>query len=120
MARYYGRIGFAFTEETRPGVWAPTYVERYYKGDVVRSNRRYDYGQTVNGNLTLGNQISVIGDPYAYDHFYAMKYIEWMGHFWTITSVDIEHPRLLINIGEIYNGKQVDPGFGIENDSRIK
>lgn len=112
MARYYGRVGFAFTEETAPGVWAPKYVERFYKGDIVRSNRRFDYNQTVNAGLVLNNQISIVGDPYAYEHFYALRYIEFQGKFWTITAAEIEHPRITINMGGIYNGKQVETGCG--------
>lgn len=30
MAKFYGVIGYAVTEETKPGVWAEKIIERMY------------------------------------------------------------------------------------------
>jgi hypothetical protein len=32
-----------------------------------------------------------------------MKYIEFMGARWKITSVEVKHPRLILTIGGVYN-----------------
>lgn len=32
MAKFYGVIGYAVTEETKPGVWTEKIVERMYYG----------------------------------------------------------------------------------------
>ena len=34
MAKFFGKIGFANTEETSPGIWSGV-VERPYYGDVI-------------------------------------------------------------------------------------
>ena len=38
MTRFYVDIGFAITEETRPSIFKEKYIERKYKGDVLKSN----------------------------------------------------------------------------------
>ena len=35
MAKFYGVIGYAVTEETKPGVWAEKIIERMYYGDLT-------------------------------------------------------------------------------------
>ena len=33
MAKFYGIIGYAITEEIKPGVWTERIIERMYYGD---------------------------------------------------------------------------------------
>ena len=40
MAKFYGAIGYAVTEETKPGVWTEKIIERMYYGDLTRNARR--------------------------------------------------------------------------------
>ena len=40
MAKFYGVIGYAVTEETKPGVWTEKIIERMYYGDLIRNTRR--------------------------------------------------------------------------------
>jgi len=105
--KYYGVIGFIETKENpdEPGVWEPTVTERHYYGDVMRNSRRWDnssYG--TNGDINISNQISIMSDSYAAQHLQFMKYIEWNGCKWSIQTVDVEYPRLLITLGGAYNG----------------
>lgn len=104
MAKFYGKIGFGMADvETAPGVWNPEPVERYYSGDVLQNFMRHEVGESVNDNITISNQISIIGDPYAYQNFHSMKYIWYMGARWKIMNVDVKHPRLILTIGGVYN-----------------
>ena len=106
MAKFYGVIGYAVTEETKPDVWVETVTERPYFGDIVRESRRVESSQdTVNDGITMNNEISIIADPYAQEHIYAMRYEKFRGTAWKITSVEVQYPRLNISIGGIYNGK---------------
>lgn len=105
MAKYCGVIGFATSEETAPGVWKEVITERTYYGDVTRSRANVQQSSVINASITISNEISIIADPFAYEHFYAMRYISWIGKKWTITSVEIEHPRLRLGIGGLYNGQ---------------
>lgn len=105
MAKYYGVIGFANTKETSPGVWTEEITERPYMGDVLRFNKRYEArSDEVNDNININNQISIVGDPFAYEHFAYLRYVEWMGVKWKVSSVEIQYPRLILNIGGVYNG----------------
>ena len=41
MAKWFGKIGFAETKETKPGVWEEIITVREYYGDVTRNTRRF-------------------------------------------------------------------------------
>lgn len=90
--------------EIRPGVYDDTIVEYNYYGDVIRDTRTTRTGDKVNNDLTIGNSFKIVADAFAYEHFYAMRYIEWMGSLWTISEVEVQAPRLVIRVGGVYNG----------------
>lgn len=104
MAKYYGRIGYGVTEETTPGCWTEQIVEREYFGDVYKLSSRIQMAEKVNDDITIQNQISILADPYAYNHFHLMKYVEYMGVKWKITNVEVKYPRLSLITGGVYNG----------------
>lgn len=103
MAKYYGPIGYAETAETAPGVWTEVLTERNYSGDVLKISRRWQAGESLNDDLTINNLISIVADPFAYQNFHKMRYIEWMGAFWKITNVEVQRPRLILTIGGVYD-----------------
>jgi hypothetical protein len=105
MAKFYGKIGYAITTETAPGVWRPSIVEREYYGDVTRNLRRLESAQQVNDNINISNTISIVADPFAYENFYTMRYVEYMGAKWKVSSVEVQRPRLLLTLGGIWNGE---------------
>lgn len=108
MAKFYGNIGYADTVEVRPGYWKEDVVEYPYSGDVLENKSRWNTpADKVNDDLTVGNRISIIADPYANQNFHKMKYVEFMGTKWKITTVDATtYPRLLLSLGGVYNGEQ--------------
>ena len=105
MAKFYGCIGFAVTEETRPGVWEEEIQEKNYFGDVVRNTKRYQTGEGLNDDINIANEISIVADPFANENFSTMRYIEFMGTKWKINSVEVQYPRLILSIGGVYNGE---------------
>jgi len=104
MARFHGRVGYGHTSETSPGVWEDTIVEKVYSGDVIRNVRNAVRGENLNDNLSVGNSISIVADAYANEHFFAIRYVEWAGALWTVPAVEVQRPRLILQIGEVYNG----------------
>lgn len=106
MARFYGNVGYGSIDETDAGsgVWEDELIERSYYGDVIRNARSFDNSDSVTGQVTISNTISIVADEYAYGHFHDIKYVRWAGVYWTVTSVEVQHPRLLLRIGEVYNG----------------
>ena len=106
MAKYFGKIGYAEQVETAPGVWEERITERQYYGDVVRNIRKLESSGDINDNINVSMEISIVADPYAIQNFHAMRYVEFMGSLWKITSVEVNYPRLILSIGGVYNGQQ--------------
>lgn len=106
MAKFYGVIGYAETVETRPGIWEEKITERNYYGDVLQNTRRLQSANQVNEGIDVTNRISIVADPFANQNFHSMRYIEFMGAKWKITTVDVQYPRLILNVGGVYNGPQ--------------
>ena len=104
MAKFYGKVGYAETVETAPGVWEERIVERKYYGELGRNMRKLDGSDQVNDSINISNEISIVSDPYAENHFYAMRYIEFQGAKWKINNVEVKRPRLILNVGGLYNG----------------
>lgn len=101
--RYYGKIGYFDTVETKPGLFEQELIFRTYKGDVLRNTKRNQLASNVNDNITLTNSISIVADPYARDHFFQIKCVEWQGALWEVNSVEVQYPRLILEIGGLYN-----------------
>ena len=105
MGKFYGSIGYAETVETSPGVWVEQITERKYYGDVNRDSRRLQSANQLNDNITVSSAISIVADPYAYNHFHSMRYVEFMGAKWKISTVEPKPPRLILTLGGLYNGQ---------------
>lgn len=104
MAKFYGQIGFAGEPaETNPDVYTEDITEHYYSGDVTRDTRRSQSGENLNDNVVISNVISIIADPFAYKNIHTIRYVKWMGVCWKVSSIDVQRPRLLLTIGEVYN-----------------
>jgi hypothetical protein len=106
MAKFYGLVGYGESVEDPPGsgIWINQITEVAYFGDVVRNTRKLESGESLNDNITVSNSISIIADQYANEHFFAIKFVEWAGVLWTVTSVEVKSPRLLLTLGDVYNG----------------
>lgn len=106
MAKFYGEIGYVETTETEPGVWVENIIKRNYYGDLIRNTRSLVSSGNVNDNINISNEISILADPYANEHFHSMRYVEFMGAKWKITNVEVKYPRLILTIGGLYNNVQ--------------
>jgi hypothetical protein len=106
MAKFYGVVGYADSVEVEPGVWEEQITERAYYGDTIRNTRRLQNSGGVNDDVVFSNQISIVADPYAYDHFSSIRYVEFTGAKWKVTDIEVQRPRLILTVGGVYNGKQ--------------
>lgn len=106
MAKFYGVVGYGYSIETpeNSGVWVDQIVERSYYGDVVSNNRRLQENEKINDDIVTNNSISIVADPYAHNHFFAIRYVEWAGARWIVANVDVQSPRLILRLGGVYNG----------------
>lgn len=103
MAKYYGKIGFATQEKTAPGIWEEKIVEQPYSGDTIKRYLNNSSGNTINTEVTINNDFSIIADPYACKNFPFIVYVTYMGVKWEVTSVTPEYPRLILSVGGVYN-----------------
>lgn len=103
MAKFFGKIGFAKSEEIRPGVWKEQIVEREYFGDLVRNTRRLQTANQLNDDVNIANEISIVADPFARENFYSMRYVCFMGTKWKVSNVEVQYPRLILTVGGVYN-----------------
>lgn len=103
MSKFYGAVGYAKTVETSPGVSVEQITERNYYGDVIRNTRRLQSADKVNDDINISNEISIVADPYANDHFYAIRYVVFQGAKWKVSNVDVQYPRLILSLGGLYN-----------------
>lgn len=103
MNKFYGAIGYAVMEEVSPGVWSEAIFVRNYSGDVIRNTRQLQASETLNDNLNISNQISIVADPFAYENFHSIRYVEFMGTKWKINNIEVQYPRLILSMGGVYH-----------------
>lgn len=105
MTKWYGKIGYAKQVQTAPSVWQNEETVREYYGDLKRNTSRWtSNSDSTNDDLNFDNQISIVADQFANQNFSDMKWIEFMGAKWKITKVEVQHPRLILSMGGVYNG----------------
>lgn len=104
MARYSGSIGYAVDVEKYPGVWEPDIKEHKYHGDVLKNKLSVQQSGVVNPTITISNNISVVADAFAFENYYAIRYVTYLGKKWTVTNIEIERPRMILTLGGLYNG----------------
>lgn len=104
MGKFYGLIGYAETVEPAPGVYKEQITERSYSGDLIQNTRSLNPSDQLNDDINIANKISIVADPYAYQKFHSMRYVEFMGAKWKISKVEVLRPRLILTVGGVYNG----------------
>lgn len=104
MGKFYGKVGFIVPTETSRGVFIEKQTERYYRGDITQIYNRWSTNpDQINDDFSISNRISIVSDPFAYEHFSAIRYVEFGGTKWQVKSVEVSYPRLILSIGGVYN-----------------
>ncbi|WP_243152130.1 hypothetical protein [Pseudoflavonifractor sp. 524-17] len=119
MAKFYGPVGYADTVETQPGVYEEQITERMYYGELIRNTRRLQSAETLNDNVNVANEISIVADPFACLNFYRMRYVGFAGAKWKVTNVEVQYPRLILTIGGVYNGAENGASDDLGTASRL-
>ena len=107
MARFHGRVGFLVpTDDQETGIIQETAIEKPFYGKVLEHSRMWQSSDMVTDDLQLGNQIAITANDFAFKFASAIKYCEYMGGFWTVTSIKVKHPEIVLTLGGVYNGKR--------------
>lgn len=104
--RFAGKIGFVINvqDEHDDSLWFPQTTEKLAYGDVLRDTRNNDKSNYINDNFTISNQFSIVADSFTYRNFQYIKYVEYLGVKWRVTSVDaLQRPRLVLSVNGVYN-----------------
>lgn len=104
MAKWYGKVGFATTVETEPGIYKNKIVEESYFGDLTSNFRKLQNSGEVNDDVNIANKISILADPFAVNNFHSIRYAEYLDTKWKVTDVEVQHPRLILTLGGVFNG----------------
>lgn len=105
MSKFYGKVGYAITEETESTIWTPKIIERTYYGDLIRNSRKWQTSENINSDVNISNEISIVADKFAYEKFAFIRYIEYCGVLWNVTAVEVQRPRIILTVGGVYNGE---------------
>lgn len=102
MSRFSGKLGFVITRETEEGVWLEDKIEIPVKGTIRSLYVRNDNNSSVNSNLRLTNEISILLNSKIQTYLETLKYVIWKGSKWEVQSIGVNYPRLTINLGGLY------------------
>lgn len=107
MAKFMGKVGFAEYLETAPDVHQEVVTEKPYLCETKRSYQRYSSSAvgSTNDDVVMSNQIEIVcGNEYAFSHVSFIKYVTYKGVRWKVQSFEERFPRIVLNLGEVYNG----------------
>jgi hypothetical protein len=102
VSRFSGKLGFVITRETEEGVWLEDKIEIPVKGTIRSLYVRNDNNSSVNSNLRLTNEISILLNSKIQTYLETLKYVIWKGSKWEVQSIGVNYPRLTINLGGLY------------------
>lgn len=108
MDKFSGTLGFAITEETRPGVWKDVITEKAAYGDILRYSRRNSPSEHLNDNINISNQISIVANTFITNNYQNLKYVKFKNAEtkWKVTDIELQFPRILLTVGGVYNDGQ--------------
>ena len=102
MGKWCGKIGYAETVEIEPGICEEQITERKHYGDVISNRFKRQNSGDVNDDINISQIISIVADPFAYQHCSEIIYVEYMGSKWKVSDVEPMFPRLQLTIGGVY------------------
>lgn len=122
MSRFFGPIGFVQQVENPEdsGIWVDVATERYYRGELTKNYKKWESSNQLNDNLNISNVLSILADPYVSNNLNAIRYVKWSGNYWSISSVEVQYPRLILTIGGVYNGPTAEASPNSEEYPRFE
>lgn len=106
--KFVGEVGFWIADvETKSGIYTDKMIERHYTGDITRAYDKWsERNNSTTDDLRLNNQISIVGDIFALENHGSIKYVLWNGIYWKVNTIGINPPRLVMEIGGVWNGEK--------------
>lgn len=112
MRRFVGKVGYAANVNRGAGIYVEEFTARVYMGDVIRNEVQVSNGEKINDDISTGTSISIVADGFALNHFKTIRYAEWAGETFKVEGVTLNHPRLVLRLGGVYNGPKAPVPVG--------
>lgn len=105
MAKAALMVGFVKeVKDRKTGIVKRENIERKFRADVQRSNSNVQSGDKVNDNLRLDMSFQIKLDKFTFENFQWIRYVVFNGIKWSVTNVQSQRPRLIVQTGGVYNG----------------
>lgn len=108
MPKFYGKIGYATTVETAPGATRTAIKELTASGDILRSTLRLADGEIATNDISISNAVSILPSAIVKSHLATLRYVTYLGVRWKIDSIESRPPRIILNLGEVFNGPEAE------------
>lgn len=105
MAKYAGLVGYATDVQSSPGVWSQVIAPKRMRGDIIRQSSSNQNDDKVNSDVALVHRVSLVGDAFAFDNYFKIKWVTLYGQKWEVTTIEVQRPRLIVSLGGIWNGE---------------
>lgn len=102
--RYSGKLGIVQQTEVRPGIWEETVTEVSALGTVRQTTEALDGSDAVLPRYRTTTSVSVSARGVGPIDNSDIRYITFKGKRWQIATIVDEPPKIVIYIGEVYNG----------------
>lgn len=100
--KWYDEIAFSNQVETEPDVWEEQVVKKKFMGDLLKVHKSNDQSSDINVDISVNNQLSVVMTPFLQNNFQKILYVQFFGAKWTVGTVEVQYPRLLLTFGKLY------------------
>lgn len=106
--KYYDNVTFVIQQEDpeAPGNFKEYEITKPYMGDWKRIESKWVGGSNLIDDKRVNNQLEIISDPFAVTNFTHIRYVKWMGQTWSVNTVTLRPPRIVMEIGGLYNASK--------------
>ena len=103
--KFYGNVTFVIQQEdpNAPGNWKEYRIVKPYRGDWIRYIHKWTPGNKLIDDKRVNNELEIIADSFAIANFEQIRCIEWRGHKWSVPTVTLRLPRIVLEVGDLYN-----------------
>lgn len=103
--RFYDDVIFVIQKEdpNAPGNWKEYRIVKPMRGEWKRLISKWTPGSKVIDDKRVNNQLEIIADSFALANFTQIRSIKWRGLEWSVNTVTLNPPRLVLEIGDLYN-----------------
>ena len=104
MAKFSGELGYQLEVDIGGGITESQLIYRKCKGDLLENRRTSQNSNEIVEGVQLANKFSIVANPFLLENLGNLKVINYIGTPWEITSATYNKPRVVINVGGVYNG----------------